>query len=128
MGNYMKFRVFSVVIALTLGLSGQVSALEVRKVRLSDGVIQIRGKHAKPLANISWQGKSVTIANKKGAFCFTTAVLPAPLPSDCLSDCLGAGTLSDGIDTVDVLVSFCDSATGSDPLTCGQIELTKKWP
>jgi len=128
MGNIINLLVCSVVIALTLGLSGQVSALEVRKVRLSDGVIQIRGKHAKPLANISWQGKSVTIANKKGAFCFTTAVLPAPLPSDCLSDCLGAGTLSDGIDTVDVLVSFCDSATGSDPLTCGQVELTKRWP
>ena len=128
MGNNMKFRVFSVVIALTLGLSGQVSALEVRKVRLSAGVIQIRGKNAKPLANISWEGKSVAIANKKGAFCFTTAVLPAPLPSDCLSDCLGAGTLSDGIDTVDVLVSFCDSATGPDPLTCGQVELTKRWP
>ena len=128
MGKIMKLRVFPVAIALLLGLSGQVSALEVRKVRLSDGVIQIRGKHAKPLANISWQVKSVTIANKKGSFCFTTEVVPAPLPSDCLSDCLGAGTLSDGIDTVDVLVSFCDSATGSDPLTCGQVELTKRWP
>ena len=128
MGNTINLLVCSVVIALPLGLSKQVSALEVRKVRLSDGVIQIRGKHAKPFANISWQGKSVTIANKKGAFCFTTPMLPAPLPSDCLSDCLGAGTLSDGIDTVDVLVSFCDSATGSDPLTCGQVELTKKLP
>ncbi len=110
MGKIMKLQLFSVVIALTLGLSGQVSALEVRKVRMSDGVIQIRGKNAKPFANISWEGKSVTIANKKGAFCFTSEVVPAPLLSDCLSDCLGAGTLSDGIDTVDVLVSFCDSA------------------
>ncbi len=125
MGSIINLLVFSVVIALPLGLSKQVSALEIRKVRLSDGVIQIRGNNAKPLANISWQGKSVTNANKKGAFCFTTAVLPAPLPSDCLSDCLGAGTLSDGIDTVDVLVSFCDSGTGSDPITCGQVELTK---
>ena len=128
MGKIMKLRVFQVAIALLLGLSGQVSALEVRKVKLSDGVIQIRGKNAKPFANISWEGKSVTIANKKGSFCFTTEMVPAPLPSDCLSDCLGAGTLSDGIDTVDVLVSFCDSATGSDPLTCGQVELTKRWP
>ncbi len=128
MGKIMKLRVFPVAIALLLGLSGQVSALEVRKVKLSDGLIQIRGKNAKPFANISWEGKSVTIANKKGSFCFTTEVVPAPLPSDCLSDCLGAGTLSDGIDTVDVLVSFCDSATGSDPLTCGQVELTKRWP
>jgi hypothetical protein len=126
MGNIMKHRVFSVVIALLLGLSGQVSALEVKKVKLSDGVIHIRGKNAEPFANISWEGKSVTIANKKGAFCFTTKVLPAPLPSDCLSDCLGAGSLSDGIDTVDVLVSFCNSATGSDPLTCRQVELTKR--
>ena len=55
-------------------------------------------------------------------------MVPTPLPSDCLSDCLSAGTLSDGIDTVDVLVSFCDSATGPDPLTCGQVELTKRWP
>ncbi len=124
----MNLRVFSVVIALLLGLSGQVSALEVKKVKLSDGVIQIRGNNAKPFAKISWEGKSITIANKKGAFCFTSEVVPAPLPSDCLSDCLGAGTLSDGIDTVDVLVSFCDSATGSDPLTCGQVELTKRWP
>ncbi len=128
MGNTINLLVCSVVIALPLGLSKQVSALEVRKVRLSDGVIQIRGKHAKPFANISWQGKSVTIANKKGAFCFTTAVLPAPLPSECLSDYLGAGTVSDGIDTVDVLISFCDSATESDPLTCGQGELTKRLP
>ncbi len=128
MGKIMKLRVFPVAIALLLGLSGQVSALEVRKVKLSDGVIQIRGKNAKPFANISCEGKSVTIANKKGSFCFMTEVVPAPLPSDCLSDCLGAGTLSDGIDTVDVLVSFCDSATGSDPLTCGQVELTKRWP
>ncbi len=126
MGNIMKQRVFPVIIALLLGLSGQVSALEVKKVKLSDGVIQIRGNNAKPFANISWEGKSITIANIKGAFCFTTEVLPAPLPSDCLSDCLGAGTLSDGIDTVDVLVSFCDSATGPDPLTCRQVELTKR--
>jgi hypothetical protein len=124
MGKIMKLRVFPVAIALLLGLSGQVSALEVRKVKLSDVLIQIRGKNAKPFANISWEGKSVTIANKKGPFCFTTEVVPAPLPSDCL----GAGTLSDGMDTVDVLVSFCDSATGSDPLTCGQVELTKRWP
>lgn len=128
MGKIMKLRVFPVAIALLLGLSGQVSALEVRKVKLSDGLIQIIGKNAKPFANISWEGKSVTIANKKGSFCFTTEVVPAPLPSDCLSDCLGAGTLSDGIDTVEVLVSFCDSATESDPLTCGQVELTKRWP
>ncbi len=124
----MNYRVFPAVIALLLGLSGHVSALEVRKVKLSDGVIQIRGKNAEPFANISWEGKSVTIANKKGAFCFTSEVVPTPLPSDCLSDCLGAGTLSDGIDTVDVLVSFCDSTTGPDPLTCGQFELTKRWP
>jgi len=39
----MKQRVFPVIIALLLGLSGQVSALEVKKVKLSDGVIQIRG-------------------------------------------------------------------------------------
>ncbi len=64
MGNIMSLRVFSVVIALLLGPSGQVSALEVKKVKLSDGVIQIRGKNAKPFANISWEGKSVTIANK----------------------------------------------------------------
>ncbi len=128
MGNIINLLVCSVAIALTLGFSGQVSALEVRKVRLSDGVIQIRGNNAKPFANISWEGKSVTIANKKGAFCFTTEVVPAPLPSDCLSDSLGAGTLSDGKDTIDVLVSFCDSATGPDPLTCGQVELTKRWP
>ncbi len=68
MGNIINLLVFSVVIALPLGLSKQVSALEVRKVRLSDGVIQIRGKNAKPFANISWEGKSVTIAKKKGRF------------------------------------------------------------
>ncbi len=128
MGNIKKHRLLSVFIALTLGISGQVNALEVKKVNLSASVIQIKGKNAQPFANIIWEGKSVAIANNKGAFCFTTEVLPAPLPTDCLSDCLGAGTLSDGIDTVDVLVSFCDSATGPDPLTCGQVELTNRWP
>ena len=123
-GIYMRHWIISIFSALLLVLSGKVNAMEVRELKLSNGVIQIKGENAEPFATISWEGNPVTIANKKGTFCFTTRVVPAPLPSDCLSDCLGAGTLSDGIDRVDVLVSFCDLATPSGPLTCRQTDYT----
>lgn len=101
-------RRYSLVVgALVLGFSifaTSSAALEVDRTELSGGVIKIDGKNAQASATITWEGGAVTTANNKGKFQFTTTVVPAQLPTDCL----GIGTLSDGTDTIDVLVPLCD--------------------
>lgn len=55
------------------------------------------GIHAARNANITWEGDIVTWANRAGTFRFSTT----NLPSSCV------GTLSDGIDTIRVVVRGC---------------------
>ena len=106
-------RVVNALLVVTVGAAletafvaispGIATALDVTTAKVSGGEILIRGRKAVPLATITWEAQPVTAANGRGVFKFTTTILPEERPTDCL----GMGKLSDGTETIDVLVQFC---------------------
>jgi hypothetical protein len=77
----------------------QAEALAVRSAVLNTGLVTVTGGQAARTSNILWEGVAVTTAAKGGSFSFTTTIVPA----DCV------GTLSDGVDTIDVRVEGCSA-------------------
>jgi hypothetical protein len=72
-------------------------ALKVVVATIFAGEVQVIGIQAKKCASITWEGNVVTTSNKGGAFKFNTT----DLPLDCV------GELSDGVNTIDVVVDGC---------------------
>jgi hypothetical protein len=75
----------------------QAEALAVRSAVLTAGLVTVTGGQAARTATILWEGVAVTTAAKGGSFSFTTTIIPA----DCV------GTLSDGVEVIDVRVQGC---------------------
>jgi len=76
-------------------------ALKAIVATIALGEVQVIGIQAKKNTNITWEGNNpdtvVTKSNKLGQFHFSTA----DLPIDCV------GQLSDGVNTIDVVVFGC---------------------
>jgi hypothetical protein len=72
-------------------------ALKAIVATIAMGEVQVIGIQAKINASISWEGNVVTQSNKLGLFQFSTT----NLPQDCV------GILSDGVSTIDVVISGC---------------------
>ena len=81
------------------------AALKVTKAELKKGSVSVAGSGAGSSSTITWEGDPVAVASKSGAFKFTTTVIPATLPTECLA----VGTLGDGVATVEVLISLCST-------------------
>ena len=100
------------LIAATVGvlLAHPARALDVKKATLSHGEVKVSGGDAAGSATITWEGNPVASASKAGNFHFQSGAVPA----DCV------GTLSDGVETLNVPVSNCTTlafpATGQQ--TC----------
>jgi hypothetical protein len=71
-------------------------AININVAEVQNGVAFVDGGKAAANATITWEGGNVTTANKNGGFKFSGIV-----PADC------AGTLSDGVTTIEVVVLDC---------------------
>jgi hypothetical protein len=87
----------SLVLAISLLAAGPVYALTITSAKIDKGVVLVAGKNATLFSTITWEGVTVGQATKAGKFTFSTTTVP----SDC------AGTVSDGVATVDAVVKFC---------------------
>src|SRR5688572_2196853 len=83
--------------ALMAVSAAPAEALTARNATLVAGTISVSGGQAMRSAAILWEGVGVTTATKGGGFSFTTTIIPA----DCI------GTLSDGVETIEVPVAGC---------------------
>lgn len=96
-------RIFSTTVALALMaifISSAQAAIKIEVATVQNGVAFIKGKRAVKGAAITWEGFSVTTANKNnGGFSFFGI-----LPDDC------TGELKDGAETVPVAVLNCTPA------------------
>jgi hypothetical protein len=81
----------------------QAHALRAVLAEIKSDQVQVIGVQAVRDADITWEGDIVTRANRGGTFRFTTT----ELPPTCV------GTLSDGVDTIQVLVRFCQPVVGA---------------
>ena len=86
-----------VLIALLMFVSS-AEAIKVNTAEVQNGVTVVKGNRAEGNATITWEGTDVTQSNNGGSFQFSGIV-----PSD---DCVG--TLSDGVETIEVAVSGCE--------------------
>jgi hypothetical protein len=83
----------------------QAHALRVVLAEIISGQVQVIGVQAERNAHVTWEGVTVTRANRAGTFRFTTT----DLPSTCV------GTLSDGADRIEVVVRHCQAAACQPP-------------
>ncbi|MGE5215179.1 MAG: DUF1566 domain-containing protein [Nitrospirota bacterium] len=81
----------------------QAHALRAVLAHVVSGQVQVIGRQAARNANITWDGNIVTQANRGGAFQFRTT----EVPPTCV------GTLSDGVNTIQVVVTGCEPVAGS---------------
>jgi len=95
------------VLIVLLIYAPSAEAIKVNVAEVQNGVTVVRGNKAARNATITWEGADVTQSNNGGSFQF-----PGIVPSDCV------GTLSDGVDTIEVAVSGCEV---SGLLATGQI-------
>lgn len=98
--------VFGVAALLALSVV-DAHAIVVKDAQVSGGVVKVSGSQAVPFAPIVWEGVEVATANRRGAFSFSSTVLPM----DCV------GTLTDGTSTVDVTLASCFGVTTGLPAT-----------
>ena len=71
-------------------------AITINVAEVQNGVAVVQGNKAAKSATITWEGVKVTQANNGGNFSFSGVI-----PADC------AGTLSDGVSTINVAVLNC---------------------
>ena len=96
------------VISLGLGLAGltplflfgivtSAQAITIQQAKITRGAVVVTGKKAAGSSTILWESQAVTQAGKSGGFKFSTT----NLPQDCV------GELSDGVSTINVVISGC---------------------
>lgn len=81
----------------------QAHALRAVLAEMKSGQVHVVGMQADRNADVTWEGDTVTRANRAGTFRFTTT----EVPPDCV------GTLSDGVDTIRVAVRHCQPVAGA---------------
>jgi len=78
------------------GFVSSAEAIKIKTAEVQNGVAVIQGSEGAKNATITWEGSAVTQVNPNGGFSFNGVV-----PADCV------GTLSDGVDTIGVVVLSC---------------------
>lgn len=106
MSLFLRFAAIALASAL---LGSPALALTISVAKIDKGAVQVKGSKATPLALIKWEGQPVAQATSRGAFRFSTSILP----QDCVGD------LSDGTSTVPVVLEGCAGPKG-DPGPQGQ--------
>jgi len=86
---------------VAVSVPARVFALTISVAKIEKGAVQVKGSKAASLALITWEGTPVAQASKSGAFRFATPLLP----QDCV------GEVSDGIDTLPVVIQGCGPAS-----------------
>jgi hypothetical protein len=100
--------VIKILLALFV-LVASVSSAEAIKIKTAEvikDVAVINGSEGAKNATITWEGSAVTQVNPNGGFSFNGV-----LPANCV------GTLSDGVDTIEVVVTGCTPASARVPQT-----------
>ena len=100
---------FIKIIGALFVLISHASAAEAIKIKTAEvqkGVAVIQGSEGAKNATIMWQGTAVTQVNPNGGFSFNGVV-----PEDCV------GTLSDGLDTIAVVLVSCTPIAAAVPQT-----------
>jgi hypothetical protein len=87
----------------------QASAIKISTAEVQSGVAIVGGSKATGSADILWENGIVTQASKGGSFQFQGVV-----PSDCV------GTLSDGVETIQVALANCVPRPTARVLKTGQ--------
>jgi len=95
---------FALTLLVFFSFVSTANAIKVKSADVQDGVVYVQGSDGTRLSSIVWEGGVVTQVNPNGGFSFNGAI-----PTDCI------GTLSDGVDTIEVAVSFC-TPTPSAPV------------
>jgi hypothetical protein len=85
-----------------LGFVSSAEAIKIKLAEVQNGVAVVQGSEGAKNAIITWEGSGVTQANPNGGFSFNGVV-----PPDCV------GTLSDGVDTLAVVVTSCTPAANA---------------
>jgi len=101
----MQFFIRLAVGVSVLAIASPVCALSISTAKVAGGSVHVKGTKAVPLAVITWEGASVTIASKAGDFGFETAMLPA----GCV------GNVSDGNETVPAVLQSCGPVGPAGP-------------
>lgn len=98
--------------ALFFFVASEAAAIKIKKAEIKKGAVEVKGDNAAEEASITWEGVGVATSDKKGKFEFSTA----NLPQDCV------GELSDGVNTIDVVVMGCriEVVEGGGFLVTGQ--------
>lgn len=106
-GDFMKgcFRSLLGLFCL-LGFVSSAEAIKIKVAEVQKGVAVIQGSEGAKNATITWEGSAVTEVNPNGGFSFTGVI-----PADCV------GTLSDGVDTIAVVVLSCTPVASAVPQT-----------
>src|SRR5215510_206186 len=89
-----------------LGFVSSAEAIKIKVAEVQKGVAVIQGSEGAKNATITWEGSAVTQVNPNGGFSFTGVI-----PADCV------GTLSDGVDTIAVVVLSCTPVASAVPQT-----------
>lgn len=109
-----KKRILGTTVALAvlaIFISSAQAAIKIEVAEVQNGFAFVKGNGAQKSSQITWDGNSVTTANKNnGGFSFSGAV-----PSDCI------GELGDGVTTINVQLLGCTPVSqGGGVLKTGQ--------
>lgn len=102
----MRVHLFALSLVL-VSLSGTADAITIRTAKVEKGAVQVKGAGAVPFGTITWEGRPVTEASKRGKFAFETSLLP----SDCVGD-VSDGTAARGVVIEACGPTCCASADG----------------
>jgi hypothetical protein len=84
------------------GFFSSAEAIKIRVAEVQKGTAVIQGSEGAKNATITWEGLAVTQVNPNGGFSFNGVV-----PANCV------GTLSDGVDTIAVVLLSCTPVPGA---------------
>jgi len=87
----------TVVLIVLVTFVSSAEAIKITLAEVQGGLAVVEGKKAARDSSITWEDEVVTAANHGGNFQFSGVVVP----SDCV------GTLSDGVDTIEVVLANC---------------------
>ena len=97
-----------------IGLASIADAISIESAEIQNGAAYVDGNKAATNATITWEGVTVTTANRNGEFSFSAGAVP--------DDCVGA--LSDGISAINVTLANCaPKSQGAIGVLCAFIGL-----
>lgn len=103
MQTVVKIMVALLVLVMSVSIA---EAIKIKTAEVQNGAAVIQGSEGAKNATITWEGSAVTQVNPNGGFSFNGIV-----PADCV------GTLSDGVETIAVVVLSCTPVASAVPQT-----------